>query len=293
MPPPTIAPTPTPVAPSRPSWRSLKGADSREHAPILLSWDNRALLPLSSSRLRPGRTGLAALLAALALGAGGCAERPAPDDGYARIDASPDGTGKVYLGREIARVMGHRGAAWLERPGRERSELPDRVVDALALEPEDVVADIGAGTGYFSFRLAPRVPRGRVLAVDIQPEMLDQIAFRKRLSGATNVEPVLGTLTDPKLPPDAVDLALLVDAYHEFSHPREMMEGLRKALRPGGRVVLVEYRAEDPSVRIKPLHKMTEAQVRLELEAVGFAHVETLDFLPSQHFIVFEKPALR
>lgn len=208
---------------------------------------------------------------------------------YTAGPASRDGTGRFYMGREIAQVMGHRGAAWLERPERADLERPEAVVDSLGLRPDDVVADIGAGTGYFTFRMAERVPEGGVYAVDIQPEMLDMIDERAGREGLENVEAVQGSVSDPNLPEDAVDLALIVDAYHEFSHPREMMEGIVRALRPGGRVVLVEYRGEDPSVPIKPLHKMTEAQVRRELEAVGLRWVETKDFLPRQHYLVFEK----
>jgi precorrin-6B methylase 2 len=208
---------------------------------------------------------------------------------YTTGPVSRDGTGRYYMGREIAPVMGHRGAAWLERPERAEAEQPDRVVDSLRLRPADVVADIGAGTGYFTFRIAERVPEGGVYAVDIQPQMLDILMERAWELGFENVEPVRGDVDDPNLPVDAVDLALIVDAYHEFSHPREMMEGIVEALRLGGRVVLLEYRAEDPSIPIKPLHKMTEAQVRRELEAVGLRHVETMDFLPRQHVLVFEK----
>ncbi|MEP0548940.1 MAG: class I SAM-dependent methyltransferase [Rhodothermales bacterium] len=209
---------------------------------------------------------------------------------YTYQTPSRDGTGKLYLGREISHVMGHRGAAWLERAERAELERPGAVVDSLDLAPDDVVADIGAGTGYFTFRIAGRVPEGGVYAVDIQPEMLAIIDERAAREGADNVEAVQGTISDPNLPEASVDLTLIVDAYHEFSHPREMMEGIVRSLRPGGRVVLVEYRGEDPSIPIKELHKMTEAQVRLELEAVGLRHVETKDFLPRQHFLVFVKP---
>jgi FkbM family methyltransferase len=202
-----------------------------------------------------------------------------------------EGTGKVYMGREISHVMGHLGAEWLERPTREREERTDLFVDRLPVEPDDVVADIGAGTGYFSFPVAERVPQGRVLAVDIQPEMLALIEQRRRDLGVENVEAVLGAVDDPGLPAGAVDLVFIVDAYHEFSHPREMGQAIFEALRPGGTLVLLEYRAEDARVPIRRLHKMTEEQARLELTALGFEWVRTEEFLPQQHFLVFEKPA--
>jgi ubiquinone/menaquinone biosynthesis C-methylase UbiE len=215
---------------------------------------------------------------------------PAADSVYAHRPASPDGTGKFYMGREIARVMGHSGADWLERDSRVWDEAPDALVEWLPLESNHVVADIGAGTGYFTFRISPRVPGGKVLAVDIQPEMLEIISERGEARGIENVTPVLGAIDDTHLPTGTVDLALMVDAYHEFSHPREMMASIERALRPGGRVVLVEYRAEDPDVPIKPLHKMTEKQARAEMSAAGLHWVETLDFLPRQHVMVFVKP---
>jgi len=204
--------------------------------------------------------------------------------------ASSDGTGKFFMGREISRVMGHEGIDWLERDNREDEEAPSRAVAALALKPDDVVADIGAGSGYHAFRIASLVPEGKVVAVDIQPEMLDFLKSRAANLGVKNVEPHLGAVDGVKLPPDSIDLALMVDAYHEFSHPQEMLESLMSALRVGGKVVLLEYRAEDPAVPIKPLHKMTERQIRLELESVGFRWVATHDFLPWQHMVVFKKP---
>ncbi len=203
---------------------------------------------------------------------------------------SPDGIGKVYMGREIAQVMGHLGAGWLTRGGRVAEERPDLLVAALKLRPADVVADVGAGSGYFTFRIAPLVPEGKVLAVDIQPEMLDMIRAEERRRGLSNVETVLGTTDDPKLPADSVDLALLVDAYHEFDFPREMMQGIVQGLKPGGRVALVEYRAEDPAVNIKPHHKMTEAQAIKEMAAVGLMHLSTDESLPQQHLMFFGKP---
>ena len=208
---------------------------------------------------------------------------------YTSGPASQDGTGTYYMGRELACVMDHRGAAWMERPERERTELPAAVVRNLELAPNAIVADIGAGTGYFTFRIAPEVPEGHVLAVDIQPTMLDIIERRAGVDGVTNVETVLGTETSPQLAPESVDLTLISDAYHEFSRPREMAQAIFDATKPGGRLVLIEYRAEDPSVPILELHKMTEAQVRLEMEAVGFRFIENRDFLPQQHFLVFER----
>jgi SAM-dependent methyltransferase len=214
---------------------------------------------------------------------------PLPDH-YTEGEASRDGIGRFYMGREISHVMGHRGAAWLERPTREREERTDLLIAGLPLDEDDVVVDLGAGTGYFSVPIARRVPRGRVLAVDLQPEMLEIVAQAARTAGIENVEPIQATERDPNLPKGAVDLVLIVDAYHEFSFPREVMQGVERGLRPGGRVVLVEYRAEDPRVPIKPLHKMSEAQARRELEAVGLRWVETMDHLPQQHVLVFEKP---
>jgi len=211
-------------------------------------------------------------------------------DRYTQVSPSRDGIGKVYMGREISHVMGHLGAGWLERPEREREERTDLLVDNLPLAPDDVVADIGAGTGYFSIPIAERLPEGRVLAVDIQQEMLDIIEERQRRGAPSNIEPVLGTITDPSLPANGVDLILLVDAYHEFSHPYEMGTAMAEALVPGGKLVLIEYRAEDAFVPIKRLHKMSEAQSIREMEAIGLRHLRTEDFLPQQHFMVFQKP---
>lgn len=216
------------------------------------------------------------------------------DKPYYRTKAihNPDGIGKFYLNREIARVMGHQAMMWLERPSREIQEKPDLTVDQLKLQPNDIVADIGAGTGYFSFRMAQQVPEGKVYAVDIQPEMLDALTFLKEENNITNVETVLGEEDNPNLPPGSIDLALMVDAYHEFAYPREMMEGIFTALKPGGRVVLLEYRKENPTIPIKPLHKMSQKQVKKELKAVGLQWQTTKEFLPEQHFLVFSKPVV-
>jgi ubiquinone/menaquinone biosynthesis C-methylase UbiE len=218
------------------------------------------------------------------------AQKPQESVYETRTNHDPNGIGKFYMGREIAHVMGHQGADWLEREDREQTELPNEVVKQMKLKPTDVVADIGAGTGYFTFRIAPLVKQGKVLAVDIQPEMLSIIESRKKQFNADNVVTIQGTEMDTKLPVNSVDVVLFVDAYHEFSYPREMMESIVKGLKPGGRVVQIEYRGEDPDVPIKRVHKMTAAQAKKEMAAVGLVWKETKDFLPQQHFIVFEKP---
>ncbi len=203
---------------------------------------------------------------------------------------SADGIGKFYMDREIAQVMGHEAADWLERPERDTEEHPDALVEQLGIRPGQVVADIGAGTGYFSRRLAEKVgPRGRVLAEDIQPQMAALLRRTMAGLGLTNVVPIIGTRADPRLPAAAVDLALLVDVYHEFDQPYEMMTAICRALKPGGRVVLAEYRGENPAVPIKPLHKMTIAQVKLEMSVQPLVWVETKETLPWQHLIVFRK----
>ena len=208
---------------------------------------------------------------------------------YHYQNATRDGIGKVYQGREIAQVMGHLGASWLERPEREREERTDLLLRALNLKPTDIVADIGAGTGFFSFLMAPELPKGNVLAVDIQPEMIQYLNEGKAKRRINNVQPVLGTESDPKLTASSIDLAILIDAYHEFSYPREMMSHIASALKPGGRVVLVEYRAEDPNVPIKELHKLSVAQATKEMKATGLRLLKTDDRLPQQHIMFFGK----
>lgn len=210
---------------------------------------------------------------------------------YQQQQPSRDGIGKIYMGREISHVMGHEGAYWLERPSRELQEHPQLVVDLLDLQPTNAVADIGAGTGYMTVRLANKVPEGKVYAVDVQPEMIDLLDQRLLEEAITSVKPVLGTIDNPNLPSESLDLALMVDAYHEFEYPHEMMTHLVSALKPGGRVVLAEYRAENPLVLIKRLHKMSEKQVKREMQAVGLKWLKTDESLPQQHLLFFEKPA--
>ncbi|HTL54863.1 MAG TPA: methyltransferase domain-containing protein [Candidatus Limnocylindrales bacterium] len=202
----------------------------------------------------------------------------------------PDGIGKFYMDREIAYVMGHQGADWLERPEREEEEHTSQLVQQLHLRAGDVVADIGAGSGYLSRRLAREVgPSGKVLAEDIQPEMIGLLTNKMAELRITNVLPVLGTVTDPKLPPGSVDMVVMVDVYHEFDFPYEMMQAICRALKANGRVAFVEFRAEDPNVPIKPVHKMTEAQVKKEMSVLPLQWIETIRVLPRQHIILFKK----
>jgi ubiquinone/menaquinone biosynthesis C-methylase UbiE len=198
-------------------------------------------------------------------------------------------TARQYKGRVIAPVMSAEGADWLTRKDRETYEQPEKVLDALKIAPGTTVADIGAGVGYFSLRIARRVgSSGKVLAVDVQSMMLELLKTNRDRERLSNIELVLGTETDPRLSPQSVDLVLMVDVYHEFQYPEEMMAGIRQALKPSGRLVLVEYRGEDPTVPIKPEHKMTVQQVLKEIEPMGFRLKEKLDFLPWQHILTFE-----
>ncbi|MCU0704518.1 MAG: class I SAM-dependent methyltransferase [Fimbriiglobus sp.] len=218
-------------------------------------------------------------------------KKPAKDRYESRRRFDPDGINKFYLGRQIAQVMGYQGASWLERPEREKEESPAKLIEALAIKEGMTVADVGAGSGYHTFRIAPLVgEKGKVLAVDIQQEMLDLMTARAKKEKVTNVQTVKGTDKDPKLPEGKVDLIFLVDVYHEFEHPYEMTEKMVAALKPGGRLVFVEFREEDREVPIKPVHKMSERQVIKEMaEFPALEHTKTYDKLPWQHVVIFTK----
>ncbi len=193
-----------------------------------------------------------------------------------------------YYGRRIARTMHYTGAPWLVRESRNREEEPQKLLDALAVKPGQLICDMGCGNGFYAVKLAQRVgPKGTIFAVDIQPEMLDQLEVRAKRYGVRNIRPTLGTVVDPKLPAGKLDLVLMVDVYHEFSHPETMLRAIRKSLKADGRLVFVEFREEDPDVPIKPLHKMSKRQIIKEATANGFKLVSQFDELPWQHVMTF------
>ena len=228
---------------------------------------------------------------ALLLAASAALAQPAAvAERYSLVPASADGIGKRYMGREISAVMGWQGAAWLERAEREREERTDLLLPMLEIKSGIAVADVGAGSGYFARRLAARVgPRGAVYAVDVQPEMVRMLEALARQPGLGQIKPVQGSATAVKLAAASIDLALMVDVYHELEFPYEVLASIVQALKPGGRVVFVEYRAEDASVPIKPLHKMSEAQVKTEAARHPLTWERTLGGLPWQHVVVFRK----
>jgi ubiquinone/menaquinone biosynthesis C-methylase UbiE len=257
------------------------------------------MLPRVSSNantlnMRPTLPNLLALFFAAAFPVALLAEdapKPPPGLYETRADHDPNGIGVFYMGREIAHVMGHQAADWLERIDREEEEGTDHMVEALKFQEGEVVADIGCGTGYVSRKISKKVgATGRIFGVDIQQEMLDLLTKRMAMFRITNVRPVLGTITDPQVPPASCDTMIMVDVYHEFDHPYEMIESMIAGLKPGGRLVFVEYRGEDPDVPIKLVHKMTEAQVKKEMTIhPQLSFSETLEDLPRQHIIIFRK----
>lgn len=217
-----------------------------------------------------------------------CAQEKSP---YTFKKPSANGTGKVYMGREIAHVMSFEGVEWLERNTRTEEENTNLALASLPLKSNSVVADVGAGSGFYTFRVAQQIPKGKVYAVEIQD---DAIAYLKRKATAerlTNVEVVKGTEKSPNLAPNSIDLAFMVDVYHELQYPEEYLAALSKALKPNGQLLLLEYKEEDPTVAIKPEHKMSVRQAKKELAANGFKLVKNGTFLPLQHFLLFEKVA--
>ena len=217
------------------------------------------------------------------------AQKTDTDSLYTYGTASSGGTGKFYLGREIAHVMGASNAEWLDRSSRPQEEHTQLAIDKIEIPENGVIADIGAGTGYYTFKLAPKVPNGKVYAVEIQEEMINALNERKKKTNSKNVEVIKGTITSAELPANTVDLAIMVDVYHELEYPVEMLLSIKSALKRDGRLLLIEYKGEDPDVHIRPLHKTTVSQLNKELGANGFKLVYDGEFLPLQHFLLYEK----
>ena len=212
-----------------------------------------------------------------------------PQYNYIYKPRSADGTGKFYADREIAQVMGTEGAAWLDRKDRQKEENSKLAIEKMNLLPTSVVADIGAGTGYFTFKIAEKIPMGKVYAVEIQDELIRYLNNQKNELGAANVEVIKGDVKSPHLPDSSIDLALLIDVYHELQYPEEMMHSISKALKKNGKLLLLEYRAEDPKIPILPLHKMSIEQTNKEMAANGFKLSLDGEFLPIQHFLLYQK----
>lgn len=200
-----------------------------------------------------------------------------------------DGTGKVYMGREISKVMNFMGMSWLERSTRSQEENTDLAIKNLPIQAGSVVADIGAGSGFYTFRIAKKVPKGKVYAVEIQDSAIEYLKNRSIELGFDNVVTIKGTEKSPLLPENGIDLAIIVDVYHELLYPHEVLQEIKKSLKSDGKLLLIEYRGEDPEVYIKPLHKMTVAQITKELEANGFKLLQNGQFMNIQHFLVFGK----
>lgn len=208
---------------------------------------------------------------------------------YTYKTPSYDGIGKVYMGREISFVMGFEGMSWLERRSREQEESVSLAIKNLPVTESSVVADIGAGSGHYTFKIAPKVPKGKIYAVEIQDQAINYLKAKSKELGLSNVVPVMGTEKSANLPAASIDLAIMVDVYHELEFPVEMLASIRQSLKPGGKLLLIEFRGEDPEVAIKPLHKMTVKQAKKELTANGFKLVQNGQFMKIQHFLVFEK----
>lgn len=217
------------------------------------------------------------------------AQKNNSDSLYTYGTASQGGTGKFYMGREIAHVMGASNAAWLDRSSRPQEENTQLAIDKITIAPTGVIADIGAGTGYYTFKLAPKVPKGKIYAVEIQDEMIAALNERKKKLNSTNVEVIKGTTTSVNLPANSIDLAIMVDVYHELEYPVEVLKSIKKSLKKDGGLLLIEYKGEDPSVAIMPLHKTTVVQLNKELAANGFKLSYHGEFLPIQHFLVYKK----
>ncbi|WGK64863.1 class I SAM-dependent methyltransferase [Croceiramulus getboli] len=226
----------------------------------------------------------------ITLGLQSCQGQATSNDGvYTYKSGDPNGINKWYQGRQIARVMGYQGMSWLERPEREEEEKTSRLLENMNIQVDDTLADIGAGSGYHVFKMAPKASEGLIYAVDIQEEMLQAMRSKKQELGISNVRLIQGGEQSVNLPLNAVDKVLMVDVYHEFSHPAELLQSIKEALRADGRIYLIEYRGEDPSIPIKPIHKMTEKQAVKEFQAAGFKLQQNIDNLPWQHCMIFVK----
>ncbi len=208
---------------------------------------------------------------------------------YSLKEPSSNGTGKVYMNREIAEIMGFAGVAWLERNTRSKEENTSLAISKLPISKNSVVADIGAGSGFYTFRISPKVPEGKVFAVEIQDNAIEYLKKKASDLNATNVSVIKGEERSPNLPDNSIDLAIMVDVYHELMYPHEFLQAIKRALKPKGKLLLIEYKAEDPNVAIKEEHKMSVKQVTKELKANGYHLVQNGQFMPIQHFLIFQK----
>ena len=235
------------------------------------------------------KPGITIIFLVITLSACSQTKEPIKSDVYTSKRATADGTGKIYMGREIAGMMGAAGGEWLERNNRQEEENTALAISKMPLTDSSVVADIGAGTGYYTFRIAQKVPRGKVYAVDVQDEFISYLSHKKEDLKQQNVTVIKGTATAVNLPANSVDLAIMVDVYHELLDPHEILQSLRTALKRNGKILLLEYRAEDPTIAIKELHKLSVNQANKEMAANGFKLVERQEFLPIQHFLLYQK----